>query len=78
MPAALTVRAGREAITVAGFASHGARQNARDRAVLAKLEQPVSMSFANETPLEDVLKYIKSATQGPNDTGIPIYIDPAP
>jgi hypothetical protein len=34
------------------------------------------MSFANETPLEDVLKYIKAATQGPNDTGIPIYVDP--
>ena len=34
------------------------------------------MSFANETPLEDVLKYIKSATAGPNDTGIPIYVDP--
>ena len=29
------------------------------------------------TPLEDVLKYIKSATQGPNDTGIQIYVDPA-
>jgi hypothetical protein len=26
--------------------------------------------------LEDVLKYIKSATQGPNDIGIPIYVDP--
>ena len=34
------------------------------------------MSFANETPLEDVLKYIKSATAGPSDTGIPIYVDP--
>ena len=34
------------------------------------------MSFANETPLEDVLKYIKSATAGPHDTGIPIYVDP--
>jgi hypothetical protein len=42
----------------------------------ARLEVPISMSFANETPLEDVLKYIKSATQGPNDTGIPIYVDP--
>jgi hypothetical protein len=42
----------------------------------ARLEMPISMSFANETPLEDVLKYIKSATQGPNDTGIPIYVDP--
>ena len=34
------------------------------------------MSFADETPLEDVLKYIKSATQGANDWGIPIYVDP--
>ena len=45
--------------------------------ILAKLDEPISMSFANETPLEDVLKYIKSATQGPNDTGIPIYVDPS-
>ncbi len=35
------------------------------------------MSFGKETPLVDVLKYMKSATQGPNDTGIPIYVDPA-
>jgi len=48
----------------------------KTKSILAKLEEPVSMSFANETPLEDVLKYIKSATQGPNDTGIPIYVDP--
>jgi hypothetical protein len=46
------------------------------RAILKKLEAPISMSFANETPLEDVLKYIKSATQGPADTGLPIYVDP--
>jgi hypothetical protein len=45
-------------------------------AILRKLEEPISMSFANETPLEDVLKYIKSATQGPADTGLPIYVDP--
>ena len=45
-------------------------------AVLKKLETPISMSFPNETPLEDVLKYIKSATQGPADTGLPIYVDP--
>jgi hypothetical protein len=48
----------------------------RSPAILKHLEEPISMSFANETPLEDVLKYIKSATQGPNDTGIPIYVDP--
>ncbi|MDR3636935.1 MAG: hypothetical protein P4L84_24225 [Isosphaeraceae bacterium] len=48
----------------------------KTKGILAKLDEPVSMSFANETPLEDVLKYIRSATQGPNDAGIPIYVDP--
>jgi hypothetical protein len=51
-------------------------RDAKTKSILAKLDEPISMSFANETPLEDVLKYIKSATQGPNDTGIPIYVDP--
>ncbi len=48
----------------------------KTKSILAKLDDPISMSFSNETPLEDVLKYIKSATQGPNDSGIPIYVDP--
>ena len=48
----------------------------KTKQILAKLDQPVAMSFPNETPLEDVLKYIKQATQGPNDSGIPIYVDP--
>lgn len=51
--------------------------DARNRIIHRKLEEPISMSFANETPLEDVLKYIRSATQGANDSGIPIYVDPA-
>ena len=34
------------------------------------------MSFADPTPLEDVLKYIKQATTTPNYAGIPIYVDP--
>jgi len=33
----------------------------RNRFILARLDEPVLMSFANETPLEDVLKYIKAA-----------------
>lgn len=44
--------------------------------IMKKLETPIAMSFANETPFEDVLKYIKSATAGANDNGIPIYVDP--
>ena len=34
------------------------------------------MSFPTQTPLEDLLKYIKQASTGPNGTGIPIYVDP--
>ena len=48
----------------------------KTKGILAKLDEPISMNFANETPLEDVLKYIKSATHGANDSGIPIYVDP--
>jgi hypothetical protein len=48
----------------------------KTKSILAKLEEPVSMPFANDTPLEEVLKYIKSATTGANDNGIPIYVDP--
>jgi hypothetical protein len=46
------------------------------QAILAALAKPIPMRFPHETPLEDVLKYIKSATAGPADTGIPIYVDP--
>ena len=34
------------------------------------------MSFRDDTPLEDVLKYIKQATTTENFAGIPIYVDP--
>ena len=44
--------------------------------ILAKLDEPVSMSFNEEAPLEDVLKYIKAATTTPKYQGIPIYVDP--
>ena len=48
----------------------------KSQAIIDKLEQPLSMPFANETPLEDVLKYIRQNTQGPNDDGIQIHVDP--
>jgi hypothetical protein len=50
--------------------------DARSQQILAKLEDPVSMSFAYETPLEDVLKYIKQATTTASYSGIQIYVDP--
>ncbi len=48
----------------------------KTRQILEKLDEPISMSFANETPLDDVLKYIKQATTTPTFAGIPIYVDP--
>ena len=44
--------------------SDGPGKDPRSLAILTKLEEPISMSFPNETPLEDVLKYIKLATRG--------------
>ena len=44
--------------------------------ILEKLNEPISMSFANETPLDDVLKYIKQATTTKTYGEIPIYMDP--
>jgi RNA polymerase sigma factor (sigma-70 family) len=48
----------------------------RSQALLARLEEPVPMSFPNPTPLSDVLKYIQQATAGPNGEPIPIYVQP--
>src|SRR5207248_1636167 len=65
-----------EAAPAGGWKDQTAGKDPRSRKVFERLEEPVSMSFPNETPLEDVLKYIKSATTSPKDGGIPIYVDP--
>jgi hypothetical protein len=49
----------------------------KSRELLVRLEESLPMSFPNDTPLEDVLKYIKQATAGPDGEGIQIYVDPA-
>lgn len=47
------------------------------RKVLAELEKKVDMSFPNETPLDDVIRYIRASTRSPAyPEGIPIYVDP--
>ena len=49
----------------------------RTKAILAMLDESIPMDFAGETPLDDVLKYIKNATvKKPTDLGIQIYVDP--
>jgi len=50
-----------------------AASNAR---ILKALDEPVSMHFRDETPLEDVLKHIEAAITGPDGKVIPIYLDP--
>ncbi len=58
------------------WAGEGRGEDPKSQQILAKLEEPISMSFANETPLDDVLKYIKQATTTPTYSGIQIYVDP--
>jgi hypothetical protein len=51
----------------------------RNQAILAKLEEPLTMSFGSESPLEEVKKYIQQSTQDETaglPAGIPIYVDP--
>jgi hypothetical protein len=54
----------------------GRGKDPKSQQVLAKLEEPISMSFNEETPLEDILKYIKQATTTETYSGIQIYVDP--
>ena len=50
-----------------------------NKRILGALEQPVSMHFPTDTPLEDIKKYIENATEDKAaglPKGIPIYFDP--
>jgi hypothetical protein len=71
----------RNRVLRSSIANHAAIVAARDpnpktKDTLKKLDEFVAMSFANETPLDDVLKYIKQASTTKTYSGIPIYIDP--
>jgi hypothetical protein len=52
------------------------RLSPKTRLTLWKLNTPASLPTSGTMPFEDLLKTIKSVSQGPNDTGIPIYVDP--
>ena len=56
--------------------TEGRGKDRKSRMILEKLEEPITMSFTEETPLEDVLKYIHQATTSSTYQGIPIYVDP--
>jgi hypothetical protein len=66
-------------MAVAGAVDSGPIEASDDRSqkIVAELGKPMNMSFANETPLDDVLKYLRQATTNPTfPEGIPIYVDP--
>jgi hypothetical protein len=46
-----------------------------ENVILEKLEDKLPLQFPNETPLEDVLEYIKANSRGPRDAGIPFAFD---
>jgi RNA polymerase sigma factor (sigma-70 family) len=54
----------------------GRAKDLKSQLVLAKLDEPISMAFKDDTPLEDLLKYIKQVTTTKEYKGIPIYVDP--
>ena len=53
-----------------------ALQAVGNQEILKKLDQPIPMHFNEDTPLEDVLRYIRQATADVNFPGIPMYVDP--
>jgi hypothetical protein len=61
---------------VSGYSSSSVGVDAANARILEALEQPVWMHFVDETSLNDVVKFIKSATRGPDGKDIPIYVDP--
>jgi hypothetical protein len=60
----------------AGFAPIAQRLSPPSARILEALERPIPMRFPGETPLGDVLDYIRRATSSPSHPGIPIYVDP--
>ncbi len=57
--------------------AEGRGRDTHSRRILAALDKRISMPFDNETPLEDVIKYVKQVTGSPDlPGGIPIYVDP--
>ena len=57
-------------------ASRPGPTDARSRAILAKLDQPIAIPFEKPTPLVEIIKYVKHATADDSlPDGIPVYVD---
>jgi RNA polymerase sigma factor (sigma-70 family) len=52
-------------------------KDARSLAIRKKLDDALALNFPNDTPLEDVLKYLRENTKSQEfPKGVPIYVDP--
>jgi hypothetical protein len=51
-------------------------KNPKNEATLKRLDEPMTMAFANETPLKDVLQHIKDALALSGGPPVPLYVDP--
>ena len=55
----------------------GSDQDDQSRRINAELAKPIEMAFPDQTPLKEVVRYIRQSTSSPAfPGGIPIYIDP--
>jgi RNA polymerase sigma factor (sigma-70 family) len=48
----------------------------RSRTLQTMLGEPISLAFPGETPLEDVLQFLKTTTTRADGTGIAVFVDP--
>jgi hypothetical protein len=61
---------------IRGFATPSEGLVAANARIWDALQRPAPMRFPNDTPLDEVLKYVRGATVTRTYPGIPIYIDP--
>jgi hypothetical protein len=53
------------------------RKKPINKAIFAALDRPIPMPFPNDTPIEEVLNYVRKASaQEPGGKPLPIYVDP--
>ena len=61
---------------VSDFPDSESRIRVANRRILRELERPIAIHFPDETPIGQVLGYIRRSTQDDSYAGIPIYVDP--
>jgi hypothetical protein len=53
-----------------------AEKSPKSQAILKRLDEPITLHFPSETPLEEVLKHIKDNAKDADGKKLPIYVDP--